>query len=190
MKKTTTLLMFLSACLANISFAQTTTQITPAYGRFPTAACLDANGDIWTLEYTVTSYGVAQYDASNSYARTERVTNELGFGAGDYPSDIEASSNGDIFYIESFSTGGTGGDLFMLDASNSYARSTLKGGIFATALGIDASDNLYVMQYSSEATTGLMNLVQYTAASNYASSSTIATNIAYSSGGDVPRGLG
>lgn len=130
MKKTTNLVLLLFLFFVNTLFAQTTTQITTATGNQPTAGCLDPNGDIWTLEKMGTNdWGVVQYDASNNYARIVQVATGLSSVFGDRPSDIESASNGDIFYIDAYTANATDFHVYMLDASNSYSKSTLLSNV-------------------------------------------------------------
>ncbi|TWI96385.1 NHL repeat-containing protein, partial [Mucilaginibacter frigoritolerans] len=116
-------------------------------GNYYSALAIDASNNLYTAEYDSGNgtYAVVKYPAGSTTGT--KLYDNLKSAAGyTYPTGLTVASNGDVYVADAFSNTSTitdGGHVYKLTASSSYAVSTVSTGLYATALGIDNSGNLY-----------------------------------------------
>ncbi|WP_138429678.1 putative Ig domain-containing protein [Fodinibius saliphilus] len=163
MKRIATLLtLVISTVLIQAAFAQTTIST----GKFTTGATLDADANIYALQYDSANdhYDVVKYDAPG-YSSSTVLYNGLSYNS--YPTDIEIASNGDVYFLDGFDGGPTNGQIITLDASNGYSSTVIASGDYYSALGIDSNDDIFVAQYDGSST---YEVVKYDVSNSYSTS--------------------
>jgi gliding motility-associated-like protein len=129
-------------------------------GRFFTALAIDASDNLYSTEYDGSAhYAVVKYAAgSPALATGTQLYDNLTKAAGyTYPTGLTVAPNGDVYVADAFSNTPSvtdGGHIFKLTAASSYAVSTVSSGNYATALGVDASGNLYSIENNGISTSG------------------------------------
>ena len=111
------------------------------------------------------------------------IYNNLVFEAGlaqIYPWGIAVNSNGDVFVTSANQP--VGWQIIKL-AAPSYTPSIIHTGNYYSALAVDASNNLYAMEYNG--VTNKYQLVRYTAGAENAAGTTVWSGVPYPSGGSV-----
>ncbi|WP_185957199.1 T9SS type A sorting domain-containing protein [Gracilimonas mengyeensis] len=148
---------------------QAQTTISGATGTYPTAATLDADANIYTVQYDTGGdhYDVVKYTSTSGYSSSSVIYNGLYYD-GEYPTDIEVASNGDVYVADGFDEPASTGAILRLDASNGYSSTSIPLlGSYPTALGIDWNDDIYVSEYDGSST---YQVVKYDVSSGYAGS--------------------
>ncbi|MCW9707150.1 putative Ig domain-containing protein, partial [Fodinibius salsisoli] len=160
MKRIATLLtLVFSIALTQAAFAQTTIST----GKYTTAATLDADANIYALQYDSDNdhYDVVKYDAPG-YSSSTVLYHGVSYSS--YPTDIEIASNGDVYFLDGFDGGPTNGQIITLDASNGYSSTVIASGDYYSALGIDSNDDIFVAQYDGSST---YEVVKYDVSNSY-----------------------
>ncbi len=147
------------------------TPVTVATLNYPFDLAIAPNGDLVVSAIT-TSDGSAIYDVprtSTGYGTPVALTS-----SGQRPFGVAVDSLGDIFYIQS-------GTLFKMQKSiNTYGSpiQIATGLTIGGGLAVDAANNVYVPILPSGTTNQNESVViEYTAASNYQTSNTVATGL-------------
>ncbi|SMO60169.1 hypothetical protein SAMN06265219_1061, partial [Gracilimonas mengyeensis] len=158
---------FITIFFATGVYAQTT--ISGANGNYPTGGSIDADGNIYVAQYDAggSHYDVVKYTAASGYTTSSVIYNGLYFN-GEYPTDIEVASNGDVYVLDGIDEPSSTGAILRLDASNSYSSSTVPLlGSYPVALGIDANDDIYVSEFNGSDN---YRVVKYDVSAGYSSS--------------------
>lgn len=149
----------LSLCLITscISYSQSVTTIES--GNFGTALAKDANNNIYLARYNAGSnkYEIVKYTDGTGTPVT--ILPGLSYDAYDYVWGIAVAGNGDVYVAES-NIDNKIVKLTYNSSNNSYTASDFTTGHYASALAIDADDNLYSCEFvESDSTYGV---VKYT----------------------------
>lgn len=157
MKKLYTKIVFIAFLIlsSTLSYAQYTASNLET-GNQNVALAKDAIGNIYTTRFQAAGlYKVVKY--TNGTGTPTDIYTGLVADGGDFPLGLAIAGNGDIYIATSFSDGN--GKIIRLNASSSYAATTVQTGRYFTGLAFDNQDRLYALEYNAGA--GKYAVVRY-----------------------------
>lgn len=148
-----------------------------------TALTKDNSNNVYgvRLNFTTNKAEVVKFAAGSTTPTV--IYNNLVFEAGlaqIYPWGIAVNTAGDVFVTSANQP--VGWQIIKLSAG-SYTPSVIHTGNYYSALAVDASNNLYAMEYNGA--TNKYQLVRYTAGAEGAAGTTVWSGVPYPSGGSV-----
>lgn len=149
MKKLYTKIVFIAFLIlcSTLSYAQYTASNLET-GNQNVALAKDASGNIYTTRFQSAGlYKVVKY--TNGAGTPTDVYTGLVADGGDFPLGLAIAGNGDIYIATSFSDGN--GKIIRLNASSSYAATTVQTGRYFTGLAFDNQNRLYALEYNAGA---------------------------------------
>jgi large repetitive protein len=183
LKRTGYLMLFLGFLLCTAySHAQYTFTAFETGNQY-TALTKDNSNNVYgvRLNFTTNKAEVVKFAAGSTTPTV--IYNNLVFEAGlaqIYPWGIAVNSNGDVFVTSANQP--VGWQIIKL-AAPSYTPSVIQAGRYFSSLAVDASNNLYAMEYNAGSVK--YQLVRYPAGVESASGTTIWSGVPYPSGGSV-----
>ena len=178
------LLLFLLVFSTSISYAQYTVSNLET-GKQNAALARDASGNIYTTRFQAAGkYEIVKY--TNGTGTPTVIHQNIVGDATDLPYGLAVASNGDIYFSAEMGVGD--GKIVRLNASSSYAATTVQTGRFFTGLAFDNQNRLYALEYNSGASK--YAVVRYNTPSVTNSSGTsIYANIKSGSGLSNPNSI-
>lgn len=149
MKKRYTKFLFIVFLIfsSSLSFGQYTASNLET-GNQNVALAKDASGNIYTTRFQSAGlYKVVKY--TNGAGSPTDVYTGLVADGGDFPLGLAVAANGDVYISTSFSD--SDGKIIRLNASSSYAATTVQTGRYFTGLAFDNQNRLYALEYNAGA---------------------------------------
>lgn len=132
---------------SSISYAQYTATNLET-GNQNVALAKDASGNIYTTRFQATGlYKVVKY--TNGAGAPSDIYTGLVADGGDFPLGLAIAANGDVYISTSFAD--NYGRIIRLNASSSYAATTVQTGRYFTGLAFDNQNRLYALEYNAGA---------------------------------------
>ena len=126
------------------AFAQYTKTQLHAGGLY-TALAKDASGNVYVTKASGPGiYHVVKY--TNGTGSPTTIYSGLTSQAQEYPWGLAVAPNGDVYISTDFTS--NSGAIIRLNASSSYAATTVQTGRYFTGLAFDATGNLYALEYN------------------------------------------
>ena len=141
------LLLFLLIFSTSISYGQYTVTNLET-GKQIAALARDGSGNIYTTRFQAADkYEIVKY--TNGTGTPTVIHQNIAGDATDLPYGLAVASNGDIYFSAEMAVGD--GKIVRLNASSSYAATTVQTGRFFTGLGFDNQNRLYALEYNAGA---------------------------------------
>ncbi len=187
MKKRYTKFILIALLLisSSFSYAQYTVSNLET-GKQNTALARDASGNIYTTRFQAAGkYEIVKY-TNGTGIPTVIYQNIIG-DATDLPYGLAIASNGDVYFSAEMSSVDEG-KIIRLNASSSYAATTVQTGRYFTGLAFDNQNKLYALEYNAGASK--YAVVRYSTPSVVNSTGTsIYANIKSGSGLSYPTSI-
>jgi len=137
-----TIVLFLALMPAMAQYTKTQLHAGGLYS----ALAKDANGNIYvTKAVSAGSYHVVKY--TNGTGSPTQIYSGLTSNVAELPWGLAVAPNGDVYISTDFTS--NNGAIIRLNASASYAPTTVQTGSYFTGLTFDATGNLYALEYNA-----------------------------------------
>lgn len=186
MKKRYTKFLFIVFLIfsSSLSFGQYTASNLET-GNQNVALAKDASGNIYTTRFQSAGlYKVVKY--TNGAGSPTDVYTGLVADGGDFPLGLAVAANGDVYISTSFSD--SDGKIIRLNASSSYAATTVQTGRYFTGLAFDNQNRLYALEYNTGASKYAVVRYNNPATVN-STGTTLYTNITSETGLSYPTSI-
>ena len=175
------IVLFLALVPASAQYTKTQLHAGGLY----TALTKDASGNIYVTKASGPGvYHVVKY--TNGTGSPTTIYSGLTSQVQEYPWGLAVAPNGDVYISTDFTS--NSGAIIRLNASSSYAATTVQTGRYFTGLAFDATGNLYALEYNS--TNADYAVCKYTAPATVSSAKTMLYHGLVSAAGvSYPTGI-